>query len=238
MNKTIGILIPAHNEERTIGKLVVDMKERFRYVIVVDDGSTDKTREIAEQNGAKVLRHERCRGKGEAIKTGFRHISKLKLEAFITMDGDGQHLPTDAEALAKAYERNRRPSIWTGRRKIKGTEMPNIRRACNVVQSFVISLIARQKIPDTQCGLRLIKTGVMEDLKLFTSNFETETEILIKASWKGHKIGSVPISTVYGQEKSKMRSIVDTKRFIKVLFIVIFPGLERYFYGRKSTLCR
>ncbi|MDD5568753.1 MAG: hypothetical protein PHY88_06065, partial [Candidatus Omnitrophica bacterium] len=82
---------------------------------------------------------------------------------------------------------------------------------------WIISILSKQDIPDTQCGFRLIKRSVLEKVELKTSKFETETEILIKASRLGFKIDSVPIKTVYRGEKSQINPIVDTFRFIKFI---------------------
>ncbi|MCM8829892.1 MAG: glycosyltransferase family 2 protein [Candidatus Omnitrophica bacterium] len=227
MNKEIAVLIPAHNEERTIGELVSELKQKFEIVIVVDDGSSDKTGLLAEENGATVLKHSVCRGKGEALKTGFSYIIKnlSGTSAVLTIDGDGQHKVEDVVNFEKAYRRNKNISIWVGKRRIKGTEMPFIRRLTNISMSILISLLSLHWIPDTQCGFRLIKKDVIKNLNLLTSHFETESELLIKAGWKMYRIGSVPIYTVYSEGKSKINSIGDTVRFFKMLLIIFFPLL-------------
>ena len=96
--------------------------------------------------------------------------------------------------------------------------MPFIRVLTNKIMSGLISKITRQNVPDTQCGFRLIKRPVLEKINLKTSKYETESEILIKASRLGFKIESVPIKTVYSGEKSQINPFVDTLRFIKFLF--------------------
>ena len=218
MEKEVAVLIPAHNEEKNIGKLVKSLKERFLNVIIVDDGSEDRTSEIALKYSATVLRHPKCMGKGEALKTGFKYIIDKKIPAVITMDGDGQHLVEDTEKFLKAYRKNKNVGIWIGKRKIISTSMPFIRRLTNVSMSILISLLSFQFIPDTQCGFRLIKREVLERVKLYTSHFETESELLIKASWKGYKIKSIKISTVYGSERSKIKPTIDTLRFFLMIF--------------------
>ncbi|MCM8762241.1 MAG: glycosyltransferase family 2 protein [Candidatus Omnitrophica bacterium] len=227
MNKDITVLIPVHNEERTIGELVSKLKQKFETVIVVDDGSYDKTGLLAEENGATVLKHSICRGKGEALKTGFSYIIKnlSGISAVLTIDGDGQHKVEDVANFEKAYRRNKNISIWVGKRKVKGTDMPFIRRVTNISMSILISLFSFQWIPDTQCGFRLIKKDVIKDVNLLTSHFETESELLIKAGWKMYRIGSVPISTVYSKEKSKINPTGDTVRFFRMLLIIFFPLL-------------
>ncbi len=218
MEKEVAVLIPAHNEEKNIGKILKSLKERFSNVIVVDDGSEDRTSEIALSEGAILLRHERCMGKGEALKTGFKYIIEKKIPAVITMDGDGQHLVEDTDRFLKAYRKKKEVGIWIGKRKIISTGMPFIRRLTNVSMSLLISFISLQFIPDTQCGFRLIKRDVLESVKLYTSHFETESEILIKASWKGYRIKSIEISTVYQGERSKIKPSRDTLRFFLMLF--------------------
>lgn len=229
MNKDIAVLIPVLNEEKMIGGLVAELKERFEVVVVVDDGSSDRTSLLAKENGAVVLQHSKCKGKGEALKTGFRYIleERANISAVLTMDGDGQHQVSDVANFETSYRRNKNTFMWVGKRKIKGTDMPFIRRLTNISMSFIISFFSGQWIPDTQNGFRLIKTPVIKNVRLITSNFETESELLIKAGWKRYKIGSVPISTVYSEEKSKINPIRDTMRFFRMLAIVFFPLLLR-----------
>ena len=197
-------------------------------VVVVDDGSTDKTALFASENGAFVLSHGSCRGKGEALKTGFRHIEEKGIPAVVTIDGDGQHPVKDIEGFERAYRQNKRAGMWVGKRKMKSTEMPFMRRLTNVGMSVLISGMALQWIPDTQCGFRLIKRDVISSVSLKTSHFETESELLIKASWKGFRIASVTISTVYGSEKSKIRPLADTGRFFTMLATILCPALLKF----------
>jgi len=233
MIKDIAVIIPALNEEKTIGNLVSHLKKIFEKVIVVNDGSTDKTEEIARENGAIVLSHQKSKGKGEALKTGFQFILKENISAVITMDGDGQHLVEDVFKFVEAYRKKPKVGIFVGKRKILTTEMPFIRRLTNVSMSVIISFLSFQWIPDTQCGYRLIKKEVLEKVKLLTSHFETESELLIKSSWKGFKIYSIPIATVYRGERSKIKPVIDTMRFFVMLLISIFPPAARIKWGEK-----
>jgi len=224
----IAVLIPAHNEAKAIGGLVNEVRRIIPNVFVIDDGSTDNTAEIAQTNGAFVIRHQQCMGKGSALKTGFSHLKNLPFLAYITMDGDGQHLPSDIDRFINALERNKKAGIILGKRKIKGTDMPFIRRLTNLSMSILISIIALQWIPDSQNGFRAIKKEVIKNMKLITNHFETETEILLRASWKGVKLASVPISTVYQEQKSKIKPITDTKKFFIMLIKLCIS------YGRKN----
>ncbi len=234
MIKDIAILIPAHNEEKAIGALAAKLKEKYETVIVVNDGSSDRTASCAGESGAVVLTHPVCKGKGAALKTGFEYVVKQGIDAVITMDGDGQHTVEDVSEFEKAYRRNKNVAMWVGKRKIKGTEMPAIRRLTNISMSLAISLLSGQWIPDTQNGFRLIKREVIEKIRLCTSHFETESELLIKCGWRGYRISSVKISTVYASEKSKINPNADTVRFFKMLLIIIFPPLARITECRKE----
>jgi len=234
MIKDIAILIPAHNEEKAIGGLVAELKDKYETIIVVNDGSSDKTALYAGENGAVVLTHPVCSGKGEALKTGFAYIVKQNIDAVITMDGDGQHTAEDASNFERAYRRNKNVAMWVGKRKIKGTEMPVIRRLTNISMSLAISMLSGQWIPDTQNGFRLIKSEVIGKIRLSTSHFETESELLIKCGWRGYRISSVKISTVYASEKSKINPCTDTMRFFRMLLIIIFPPFARITECRKT----
>jgi len=218
--KTVGLLpiiIPAHNEAQTIGPLVEAVRALGYDCIVIDDGSVDKTDAVAVEAGAVVLKTTSKSGKGNALKAGFDYVIKNGYEALIAMDGDGQHSPSDIAAFVACYQ-NTNADIVCGNRMHNPRGMPLVRLATNRLMSWVVSLFCRQNIPDTQCGFRLIKTKVLQVIKLESSDFEIETEVLIKASKKGFKIGSVDIQTIYRDEVSKIQPVRDTVRFMAYLW--------------------
>jgi len=185
--------------------------------VVIDDGSIDKTNEIASRAGAAVIQTGGRAGKGNALKLGFDHARRNGFDALITMDGDGQHSPSDISSFVTCYQ-NQQADIVTGNRMHNPKGMPLVRLVTNHFMSWLISLFCRQRIPDTQCGYRLIKTKVLDAIKLESSDFEIETEVLIKASKKGFKIASVNIQTIYSNEISKIQPVRDTFRFLAYLW--------------------
>jgi glycosyltransferase involved in cell wall biosynthesis len=210
------VIIPTYNEAKKIGKLVTEIRQQGLGIVVIDDGSRDNTSEIARNNGATVLRNDINQGKGASLIMGFNYALSNGYDAVITMDGDGQHLPEDIPffmRLAKYSE----SGILIGNRMQKTKTMPTIRFLTNKFMSWLLSCLAKQDIPDTQCGFRLIKKEVLEKVALATSKYETESEILIKSSRLGFKIESVPIKTIYGAEKSQINPFIDTLRFIRLM---------------------
>ncbi|HOJ38918.1 MAG TPA: glycosyltransferase family 2 protein [bacterium] len=218
MEPEIAVVLPAHNEARTIGQLVSRLKETFHLVVVVDDGSRDDTGKLAARAGAVVIRHQTCQGKGAALKTGFQQVIKAGVKAVLTMDADGQHSVEETRLFLTAWRERPEVDLWLGRRNLRASRMPFLRRLTNRLMSLMISLLAGQFIPDTQNGFRLIKREVIEIVKLVTNHFETESELLLKAAWQGFRIASVPVATLYGQEKSKIQPLRDTGRFFLMLF--------------------
>jgi len=213
----IAIVIPAHNEAQNIGPLVESVRALGYDCIVIDDGSVDRTNAVAVQAGAVVLKTSVKSGKGTALKIGFDYVLKSGYEALIAMDGDGQHSPSDIAAFVACYK-NTHADIISGNRMQNSKGMPLVRLLTNRFMSWLISFFCHQNIPDTQCGFRLIKTRVLESVKLECSDFEIETEVLIKASKKGFKIASVGIQTIYRDEVSKIQPVRDTFRFIAYLW--------------------
>lgn len=218
----IYVLIPALNESKTIGQLVHQLLAHAQRVIVVDDGSTDDTPERAEDAGAIVIRHGKNRGKGAALRTGFGYAVKTDCDGVITMDGDGQHDWKEVPLFVNKAESSD-ADIVLGTRMgcIKG--MPLIRLLTNIVTSLIVSVLSRQKITDSQTGYRLIRREVLQNVELLTANYETESEILIKASRKGYKITEIPIKTIYGQESSNINRLTDTFRFIVLVLKTAMP---------------
>ncbi|MCX5703536.1 MAG: glycosyltransferase family 2 protein [Candidatus Omnitrophica bacterium] len=210
------VIIPTYNEARAIAGLVKEIKRQDLDVLVVDDGSGDNTAQIAKDSGAIVLRNEINQGKGASLIKGFNYALSRDYDAVITMDGDGQHLPEDIPYFIRlaAYSDG---AIFIGNRMQSTKNIPLVRFLTNKFMSWLISGIAKQKIPDTQCGFRLIKKEALKKVPLATSKYETESEILIRGSRLGFKIESVPIKTIYMGEKSQINPFIDTLRFFRFL---------------------
>lgn len=210
------VIIPTFNEYKEIGRIVAEVRKQNLEVIVIDDGSSDNTAVIAKDSGATVLKNEGNQGKGASLIKGFNYALDCGCDAVITMDGDGQHLPEDIPyfmRLAKYSD----SGIIIGNRMQKIRNMPLLRLFTNRFMSWLISAVAKQKIPDTQCGFRLIKQEVLKKVRLSTSKYETESEILIRCARLGFKIESVPIKSIYRGEKSNINPFIDTLRFIKFI---------------------
>jgi len=209
----ICVIIPAFNEAKNIANIIKRIKSYNLKVLVIDDGSVDNTAEIALNSDVEVIKNKRNLGKGASLIRGFDYALKNNFDAVITMDADGQHLPEDLpKFIQKAKQSNN--SIFIGNRMLNPLKMPLIRKLTNRVMSFLISLIIKQKVPDTQCGFRLIKRELLEKLKLNTKHYDTESEIIIKSALLGYAIESIPIRCVYESKKSQINPIVDTFRFI------------------------
>jgi glycosyltransferase involved in cell wall biosynthesis len=210
------VIIPTFNESKSITELIGRLKQLSLDVLVIDDGSSDNTARLAENSGAIVLRNKENQGKGTCLIKGFDYALRHNYEAVITMDGDGQHRPEDIPNFLEAAQETN-SAIIVGNRMQRTEGMPLVRLATNRFMSWLISLISRQKIPDTQCGFRLFKREVLEKISLTTSRYETESEILIKAARLGIKIHSLQIKTVYSKEASHINPCIDTLRFFRFI---------------------
>jgi len=217
------VIIPAHNEAKIIARLVKHIRELHLDVVVIDDGSTDNTAQIAQDNGAIILRNNYNQGKGASLIKGFHYVLGRDYSAVITMDGDGQHLAEDIPNFIKAAEHSG-SGMFIGNRLSKAQGMPWVRILTNKSMSWILSKVVKQKIPDSQCGFRLIKREVLKKLNLKSAKYEIESEVLIRASRLGFKIESVPVKTVYGGERSKINPFADALRFIRFIFKELSEG--------------
>jgi len=213
---SIVAVIPAYGEEKHIGDVVRRTRQQLDHVLVVDDGSNDQTAPRAREAGAEVIVHPQNRGKGEAIKTGLRHWLDRQFTWAPILDADGQHRPEETDrfvnvALASDGQ------MFIGNRMDDLSGMPLLRRVVNRYMSKRISCICGQRIPDTQCGFRMLHRQLIPDVLGGANRFDYETEMLIFASRKGYRIESIPITTVYSDEISSIHPIHDTIRFFKLL---------------------
>ncbi len=213
----VAAVIPAYGEEAHIREVAERTRAQLDCVLVIDDGSSDATAERAREGGAEVIIHPENRGKGAAIKTGLRHwLGQEAIEFIVLLDADGQHLPEEIGRFLSAAA-TCPAGLYVGNRMSDVREMPLVRRAVNRYMSHRISRVCGQEVPDTQCGYRMLERALAPDLLHGTSRFDYETEMLMVASRGGFRIVSVPISTVYADEKSSIHPVRDTIRFLKLM---------------------
>ena len=215
--ETVLAIIPAYSEARFIAKVARQAMQYVKAVWVIDDGSSDSTASEAEAAGAKVIRHSKNLGKGAALKTGLKHAARDDdASFFLFLDGDGQHDPSDIPAFFEAINHSR-AELMVGNRMSNPKSMPRVRRWTNQFMSWQIGKICKMPLPDSQCGFRLVRKELLPILLAAKDRFEFESETIILAAHQGFRIGSVPIRTIYTDQRSKIRPIRDTIRYIRLM---------------------
>ncbi len=211
-NNHICALIPAFNAESSLGGVLDRAKKFIQRVVVVSDGSTDHTAEVARGHGVELIVIPSNRGKGYALRQGFSHALSNGCRAIVTLDADGQHDPADIPNFLRIHEQDS-GAILVGSRMAQVDRFPRQRYYSNQAAVFFISKALGQHLEDTQCGFRLYPSGVLRQIVLTTSHFQTETEVLLRAARKGISLRSVPVKNIYGNgnsPQSNFRPVTDT----------------------------
>jgi glycosyltransferase involved in cell wall biosynthesis len=224
----ICVLIPAYNAEATLGAVLEKARRLEADIVVVNDGSGDRTREVASNHHVRVLEHGSNKGKGAALRTGFEYVLRRQSSIVITLDADGQHDPGEIPGLLSAFTRTG-ADILIASRAAEFGRMTFQRRFWNRLAARAVSRLCHMDITDSQSGFRVIRTDVLKALDLTTSGFETELELLIKACKRGFSVLSIPVLTqrIDGSGSSHFRPVSDTWRECK-LFL-------RFFFGRGGS---
>jgi glycosyltransferase involved in cell wall biosynthesis len=211
-------VIPAYNAARHLPGVIDRVARHVRRdrIVVVDDGSGDDTRSVASRAGATVVAHAQNQGKGAAIRTGLNHASEMGPPFAILLDADGQHNPDEIPSFVDK-QRQTGADMVVGNRLVRAANMPWLRKATNYVTSAVVSLLAGRRVPDSQNGYRLVRLAHFRKFPLTTNRYEIESEMIIRAGRAGGKIASVPVETIYGDEKSFINPFVDTGRFLRMV---------------------
>ena len=222
------ILIPFYNEEQTIYPVSAKLIETSYPITFVNDGSTDRSYPILYDVVTKlkvpnisILNYTLNRGKGFAIKLGAEEIISKSYDYILVMDADGQNSISDIPQFLTALQMRPGAKIIIGNRFHQSKGMPLIRLLTNRFMSWFITILIGTKIPDTQCGFRLLHKDIF-NLSSKEDRFGYETEQLLQAGIKGWEIVSVPIKCIYHKgRKSKINPIKDTICFFKMLFKIL-----------------
>lgn len=211
--------IPAYNEEKFIGPLLDEISAHIKvdHILVVNDGSQDRTGAIAQAKGVTLVEHRCNRGKGETIKTAFSFARQREFDWIIFLDGDGQHPPQHLPDFFDGITADK-ADVILGNRQARARNMPFHRQLSNGITSILVSLCAGgRRILDSQCGFRAVRLRKMTGITFASAGFQVESEMLIKLGKSGAAFAHVPIQTVYGEQKSSIRLVADTLKFLQLL---------------------
>ncbi len=209
-------VIPFYNERDFLFDVVSETLKFVDNVIAVNDGSSDGSEKIIDNlERVQVVSLNRNYGKGYALQIGFNESIKQNFDTIITLDADKQHNPAFIPEFISQLSNF---DIVIGNRLNDTKDMPIQRILSNKITSSLLSLKTGQKILDSQCGYRGYKTDVLKNVNSFSSGYEAESEMIVYAARADFKIGFVNITTIYGNEKSKMNPIEAILGFIKILF--------------------
>lgn len=206
-------LVPAYRAEATLGAVVLATQEYLPRVLVIDDGSEDETSRIAREAGAEVLRFEKNRGKGAALRAGFARVLELHAAAALTLDADGQHDPSEIPRILEHWRQTRAGLVIGSRSHLDG-EMTRARRAGNRFSRLALSYLAGVSVPDGQSGFRLYDAKLLLRIPLSGERYEMESEVIVKAARARFGVESLPIrlARVDGTSTSHFRPVRDTAR--------------------------
>ncbi len=213
-NLKVLTLIPAWNEVDFIAPIVSAIVPHYA-LLVVDDGSTDATPQVAAELGAVVVSHKQNMGKGIALLSGFQWAIDNGYDIVITLDADGQHDPQEIPRFIERYELCSADLI-IGRRDFRRMPFPN--NFANRIGSFLLSLALRQRIYDNQSGYRLHTRRLLQSLDLQATGFDLEVEMVIMAVCNAFQLDWIDIRTIYGTgKKSYFHPWHDSLRFLKMV---------------------
>ncbi|RBQ23852.1 Glycosyltransferase AglJ [Candidatus Methanobinarius endosymbioticus] len=218
MSKSIAI-IPAYNEEVALGSVILRTLQYVDKVIVIDDGSSDKTKEVAELAGAEVISHNTNLGKGHSFKSGFDAVMAINennneinniFDIIITIDGDGQNSPDEIPSLIHPIEIGQADFVNGSRyvKESKKDDTPSYRRVGQKVLDKATNISSGLEITDSQSGFRAISINIIPYFKLKDSGFAIESEMLSDAAENGLKIVEVPITVQYDLDGSTENPII------------------------------
>lgn len=233
------VIIPTYNNYKTLQQIVEGVLVYTENVIVVNDGSTDSTSEILLQfPQIQQIQLSKNRGKGNALRQGFKHADSLGYRYAITIDSDGQHFPEDIPVFVEALENDSNKEILLiGARNMTQLGVPKKSSFGNKFSNFWFWVETGTRLQDTQSGFRLYPLFAMKKLKFYTKKFEFEIEAIVKAAWSGIEVKNIPIRIHY-ELKDRVSHFRPFKDFTRISILNTWFVLVTFFYIKPRNLFR
>lgn len=231
--KTI-VAMPAYNEAKYIGSLVLQAKQYASEVIVIDDGSVDQTSVVAELAGAVVIKHKENRGYGNAIQSILVEARKRGADILVILDADAQHNPDEIPSLIKAVQEG--SDLVIGSRELQRNVIPFYRRMGQKVLSNLTYIVSRKRLSDTESGFRAYSKKAIATLELKEGGMAVSSEIVSTAAQQGLKITEVPISVTYTKDSSSMNPVKHGFGVLNRITVMISERRPLLFFGVAGSI--
>jgi glycosyltransferase involved in cell wall biosynthesis len=211
------VIVPTYNNQQTIARVIEDVLEYASDIIVVNDGATDNTAEILKsfENKITLLSYSPNKGKGMALRTGIKYAREKGFRYAITIDSDGQHFADDIPAFIDKIEEHP-DMLIVGARNLNQENMPKKNTFGNKFSNFWFRFQTGINLPDTQSGFRLYPIDKMKGARYFTTKYEFEIEVMVKAAWRGVKVSSIPIKVFYAEGDKRITHFRPGKDFTRI----------------------
>ncbi|PLW96971.1 MAG: DUF2062 domain-containing protein [Marinilabiliales bacterium] len=239
-------IIPTFNNQGTLANVINDVKDFTDQIIVVNDGSTDSTSQILSAiKDIDIIEYTPNKGKGFAIRAGFKRALEMGYDYAITIDADGQHYADDLPFFLQKIQEHP-DSLIIGSRNIEAEGMPGKNTFANRFSNFWFKVETGIQLPDTQSGYRLYPIELYRNTNFFTGNYEFEVEILVRSAWRNIPIIPIPVKVYYppaDERVSHFRPLRDFTRIsilntvlVLITLLIVWPvKLYRYLTKNKFT---
>src|SRR4030043_2259260 len=222
--------MPAFNEEKYIGTLVLNTRQYVDQVIVVDDGSSDNTAKIARLAGAEVIQHENNKGYGAAIQSIIAEAKKRNPDILVILDADAQHNPQEIPNIIKPVLDDGCDFVIGSRQKQAG-KIPWYRRIGQRLILRSVKILSDDNLTDSECGFRAFSRKAINTLELTENGMAVSAETVAEASRKNLKVTQVPVSVIYSSDSSTLNPLTHGLEVISRVLVMISERRPIYFFG-------
>ncbi|WP_217604083.1 DUF2062 domain-containing protein [Chitinophaga sp. GbtcB8] len=234
----IAVLIPTYNNASSLGQVLKDVLSYTQHVIVVNDGSTDTTTEILDQfPTVQRVAYTRNRGKGIALRRGFKYALQQGYEYVITIDADGQHFASDLQVFLDKLQTEKN-AILIGARNLHQENMPGKNSFANKFSNFWFYVETGMKAADTQSGYRLYPLNLISPIPFWCTRYEFEVEVLVRSAWRGIKIDWVPVQVYYPPAEERVSHFRPFQDFSRISVLNTVLVLITFLYIKPRDFIR
>lgn len=224
-------VIPTYNNEKTLARVIADVRRQCPHVVVVNDGSTDTTARIIAETGVETISYAPNRGKGYAIRQALRYAAEHGYRYMLTLDSDGQHFASDIPKFVEEIDKTP-DALLVGARNLRSDNMPGKNTFANKFSNFWFRIETGIRLDDTQSGFRLYPVERMKGMRFMTRRYEFEVEVLVRAAWRGITVRNIPIHVFYPEKSERVSHFRPGKDFtrISILNTFLVLGALLYYY--------